>query len=127
MQVGTYIDGRELTYDEATVAFAVGGTPVTLTQVLEYDAAGQIAWPSAEMRAWAHRLAPASLSYTRAWVAPHAQIGALAVVLPSTAAAPAGWHPDPTGAHELRYWDGRVWTEHVADDGVASVDPLPST
>ncbi len=56
MQVGTYIDGRELTYDEATRAFAVGGTPVTLAQVLEYDAAGQIQWPSAEMRTWAHQL-----------------------------------------------------------------------
>lgn len=27
---------------------------------------------------------------------------------------PAGWHPDPKGAAQLRYWDGRSWTEHVA-------------
>ena len=37
---------------------------------------------------------------------------------------PAAWHPDPTGAHEYRWWDGSRWTEHVADGGQASVDPL---
>ena len=34
------------------------------------------------------------------------------------------WHPDPTGRHELRYWDGSTWTDHVADQGVQSMDPL---
>ena len=34
------------------------------------------------------------------------------------------WHPDPTGRHELRYWDGSVWTDHVADRGVQAMDPL---
>ena len=29
------------------------------------------------------------------------------------AAVPAGWHPDPSGAGQLRYWDGTRWTEHV--------------
>lgn len=38
----------------------------------------------------------------------------------------ANWHPDPTGEHELRYWDGRIWTEHVADQGVQSISPLPT-
>jgi hypothetical protein len=38
---------------------------------------------------------------------------------------PAAWHPDPTGAHDHRWWDGERWTEHVADAGVAAVDPLP--
>lgn len=37
---------------------------------------------------------------------------------------PAAWHPDPTAAHEYRWWDGTRWTEHVADGGQASVDPL---
>ncbi len=37
---------------------------------------------------------------------------------------PAGWYPDPAAVHQLRYWDGRVWTEHVHDHQVASVDPL---
>ena len=40
--------------------------------------------------------------------------------------SPAAWHPDPTGRHEHRYWDGERWTEHVADAGQASVDPLDS-
>jgi Protein of unknown function (DUF2510) len=30
-------------------------------------------------------------------------------------AVPAGWFPDPGRAHQLRYWDGQTWTEHVAD------------
>lgn len=35
-----------------------------------------------------------------------------------------GWYPDVTRRHALRYWDGRGWTEHVADNGKASTDPL---
>jgi hypothetical protein len=26
--------------------------------------------------------------------------------------APAGWHPDPHDATQLRYWDGDQWTDH---------------
>jgi hypothetical protein len=37
---------------------------------------------------------------------------------------PAGWLADPTGRHQLRYWDGAVWTDHVADHGVAGYDPV---
>ncbi len=36
----------------------------------------------------------------------------------------AGWHPDPEGRHQLRYWDGNDWTEHVSDNGVTAADPL---
>lgn len=36
----------------------------------------------------------------------------------------AAWHPDPTGRHELRYWDGSQWTDHVSDQGVQSTNPL---
>jgi hypothetical protein len=35
-----------------------------------------------------------------------------------------GWYPDPTGRHEWRYFDGQVWTAHVADQGQASLDPI---
>ena len=35
----------------------------------------------------------------------------------------AGWLADPGGGHELRYWDGSAWTDHVSDQGVAAVDP----
>ncbi len=43
------------------------------------------------------------------------------------------WYTDPTGAHELRYWDGSVWTAHVSDAGVVAVEspfsapPTPTT
>jgi hypothetical protein len=35
-----------------------------------------------------------------------------------------GWHPDPSGRHEYRYWDGASWTDDVADNAVTSVDPV---
>jgi ankyrin repeat protein len=38
--------------------------------------------------------------------------------------APPGWFPDPTGRHDHRYWDGRVWTSAVSDRGVQSQDPV---
>jgi len=27
------------------------------------------------------------------------------------------WHPDPSGAHEYRWWDGEAWSHQVADEG----------
>ena len=38
--------------------------------------------------------------------------------------AEASWLADPTGAHELRYWNGMSWTEHVSDQGTTGQDPL---
>lgn len=38
----------------------------------------------------------------------------------------ASWLADPTGAHELRYWNGTAWTEHVSDSGVTAADPPPA-
>jgi hypothetical protein len=37
----------------------------------------------------------------------------------------AQWVEDPYGRHELRYWDGTSWSEHVSDAGVASTDRWP--
>ena len=37
---------------------------------------------------------------------------------------PPAWHPDPTGRHQYRYWDGTAWTHHVSDNGVAATDPV---
>jgi len=37
---------------------------------------------------------------------------------------PAGWHADPTGRHQLRYWDGAGWTDHVSDGGQQGQDPV---
>lgn len=37
---------------------------------------------------------------------------------------PAGWHADPTGRFDQRYWDGTSWTDHVATGGTRSTDPV---
>jgi hypothetical protein len=39
-------------------------------------------------------------------------------------AVAAGWFADPSGRHELRYWDGQRWTEQVSDRGTQAVDPV---
>src|SRR4051812_41725399 len=41
-----------------------------------------------------------------------------------TGAHPANWYPDPAGRHELRYFDGSQWTDHVSSNGRQSVDPM---
>ena len=43
---------------------------------------------------------------------------------PAQVLPPAEWCADPTGRHQLRYWNGTVWTDSVADDGKSSVDPV---
>jgi hypothetical protein len=40
-------------------------------------------------------------------------------------AASAGWFADPTTRHELRYWNGELWTDQVADHGTRAIDPIP--
>ena len=35
-----------------------------------------------------------------------------------------GWYPDPTGSHELRYFDGYRWLADVANRGEMSTSPL---
>jgi uncharacterized protein YxjI len=35
----------------------------------------------------------------------------------------AGWFADPLGRHQLRYFDGTQWTEHVSSNGQTSIDP----
>jgi len=37
-------------------------------------------------------------------------------------AAPAAWYADPSKRYELRYWDGKEWTEHVARSGQQFTD-----
>ncbi len=55
---------------------------------------------------------------------PHAPVGLVAKVTPPSSEHPPSWFPDPAGRHELRYWDGTGWTEHVSDQGVTRQDPL---
>lgn len=45
------------------------------------------------------------------------------VPLDAPADTAPGWHPDPAGRHEHRYWNGRAWTYRVADNGVEHRDP----
>jgi hypothetical protein len=47
-----------------------------------------------------------------------------APVVPLPPPTPRSWLPDPSGRHELRYWDGSKFTEHVADAGKITIDPL---
>ncbi len=44
--------------------------------------------------------------------------------MPGMSTTPANWYPDPTGRHQLRYWDGNAWTDHVSDNGAQSADPV---
>ncbi len=41
-----------------------------------------------------------------------------------TGTAP-GWHPDPAGRWQLRWWDGAAWTDRVATGGRVGTDPVP--
>lgn len=43
---------------------------------------------------------------------------------PDGPTAPPQWSPDPSGRHQLRYWDGTSWSQHVADDGLTGTDPV---
>lgn len=38
--------------------------------------------------------------------------------------SPPGWHPDPVGRHDYRYWSGDTWTEHVLDESEMASDPI---
>jgi Protein of unknown function (DUF2510) len=40
----------------------------------------------------------------------------------TTGQRPAAWHADPSGRHQLRWWDGRAWTNQVSDQGEISID-----
>jgi Protein of unknown function (DUF2510) len=42
----------------------------------------------------------------------------------TASAPPAQWHPDPTGRHQVRLWDGVQWSDQVSDDGVVSTDQI---
>lgn len=33
------------------------------------------------------------------------------------------WYRDPSGRHAMRFWDGEVWTDQVADGRTTSTDP----
>lgn len=39
-------------------------------------------------------------------------------------ASTPGWHPDPSGRHQHRFWDGDRWTDQVSDGGTTGTDPV---
>ena len=47
---------------------------------------------------------------------------AVVAAVTTGAAAPAAWYADPSKRYELRYWDGKEWTEHVARGGQQFTD-----
>jgi hypothetical protein len=51
----------------------------------------------------------------------------VAPIAAASAASPGRWTVDPTGRHQYRFSDGSTLTEHVADNGKFSTDPLPAT
>jgi hypothetical protein len=53
---------------------------------------------------------------------PQSGVSPAAQPAPSSA-APAAWYADPSRRFELRYWDGKEWTEHVARGGQQFTDP----
>jgi len=36
-----------------------------------------------------------------------------------------GWHPDPSGRWQVRWWDGSAWSAHVATAGRLANEPIP--
>lgn len=59
MELGRYVDGRSLSYDETKSAFTIEGTPVGLEQIRGWDGAGQIEWASDQIAAWFRTSFPA--------------------------------------------------------------------
>jgi uncharacterized RDD family membrane protein YckC len=57
MDIGTYADGRNVTYNETTHEFAIEGIRTTAELLVRYDKAGQVAWASDPLRSWVHEVA----------------------------------------------------------------------
>lgn len=67
----------------------------------------------------------ARLLTPRAPLPPGAGIGVFPPIIdPAAFGTGAAWAPDPSGRHQWRWWNGVIWTDHVADDGEQSEDPL---
>lgn len=52
MVIGTYSDGRTISYDESTHEFSIEGIRTTAELIVRYDNAGQVAWTSDALRTW---------------------------------------------------------------------------
>lgn len=56
--------------------------------------------------------------------APDRYFGSAPSARAAAPSAPPGWHPDPFGRFEWRWWDGTGWTEQVARSGVRATDHI---
>lgn len=121
--------GRRWALIVYTVLFVLGSLLTLPTLLTVQHTAASLAWlaTGSAMRAVAVVLLfgrPAT-----AWFAAYRPrkpepVGRPRSARPQYQAVPAAWHPDPTGRHTHRYWDGAAWTAHVADDGRLALDPL---
>jgi hypothetical protein len=106
------IEGHTLVLDVARATF------VRLGVVAQGAPPGRATWLPVRVKA------PERPVLTEAPDRPTEQLG-VAVTNPFSRLPPPGWHPDPSGRHWWRWWDGRDWTDHVADGGAPYLDPLP--
>lgn len=108
--------GRTYLYEQTmTVGFTDGSTyPFTLAAVTnKHGTDGAPAQVAALFAPWEARLAEVA-----------AEAGGAAA---PAATAGASWYADPTSRHELRYWDGRAWTDQVTDQGRQGLDPIEAS
>lgn len=73
----------------------------------------------------AQATAPVEAAPVEAVLTPVAAVPAPIAAVPAPAAPaapPAGWHPDPSGKFDHRWWDGQRWTANVSTNGVAGTD-----
>jgi hypothetical protein len=110
--IDALIEGHTLVLDVARATF------VRLGVVAQGAPPGRATWLPVRVKA------PERPVLTEAPDRPTEQLG-VAVTNPFSRLPPPGWHPDPSGRHWWRWWDGRDWTDHVADGGAPYLDPLP--
>ncbi len=108
-----------------------GATPIPLRSPARFDL--PLAIPSAPAGAPVAPSAPAGAPVATLLRTPrgadelrldHAPSTTTVKADPSVPAPPPGWRTDPTGRHQLRYWDGARWTDTAADRGVRTSDPI---
>ncbi|RIJ77151.1 DUF2510 domain-containing protein [Nakamurella silvestris] len=82
------------------------------------------AWPAPEpaARTQASTAVWPTPDPTASWPAPAPGAAADATGWEGGGAAFQGWYPDPHGRHEVRWWDGFAWTDHVGSGGVTRTD-----
>ena len=113
--IDALVEGDRLVLDVARATF------VRLGVLAQGSPPGRATWLPAIVPAPKPKPAPA---ITKVPDRPTEQ-GPHAATQPFSKLPPPGWHPDPSGRHWWRWWDGRGWTDHVADGGAPYLDHSP--